>query len=115
MVESTLVRSLDIWGIVENEFPYLKEYAIEDAVIYLNIEGESFIDVHYYDIGNPDYVGDEPLRILINLTIENINKLYSEIFKMVDLPYGVKSLLIKMKEPHEVPSINVALLANKAR
>jgi len=75
------VSSLDIWGIIEKEIPHFQEYAVEESKLYLEIDedGESFVEISYYDINSLVYNENEPLTQRLELPLYKVYKMYREI------------------------------------
>ena len=106
--EIELVRPLDIWGIIQKYIDTNSDWAIDKCELQLNItrDVETFVDVHYYDssrvLEEKDVLEQEPTVKRFKPSIDSINKMYSDISQLVDLPRGVVGLHTVLDDKHEV-------------
>lgn len=94
VIENTIAKGLDIWGIVVRHININPDWAIEEAELNLELTGNSYVEVYYYDLYEciEDNRCTIPEHIKIDLSVEDANNMYSDISQLVEMPKGVQSL-----------------------
>lgn len=101
-----LAKPLDILEIIQKHTSINNDWAVEEATLQLDITGESFIEVYYYDVSNvysvQESFDEQPIFKRVNLTIEEVNNMSRDIIEAVDLPISTKSLRTVLREGYAV-------------
>lgn len=106
-----VARSLDIWDKLKKHVNINPDWSVNEVTIHLSFTAEdSFVDVYYFDLGK--YVTREEMLSEENdvkrfkLSLEDINKMYSDINDMLNIPLGIHTLHVHLKEG-EVPYFDI--------
>lgn len=107
-ISNEVVKGLDIWGIIQKYIDINEDWAVEKSILHLQHTSvaESFVDVHYFDLGEyiePSKAFSEENKVKrFKLTMEDVNKMYSDIDQLVYMPYGVHTLHAELNNDNVV-------------
>lgn len=111
---TNIARSLDIWDKLKKYVNINQDWSINEVTIHLSFTTEeSFVDVYYFDLGKyiprEEMLSEENDVKRFKLSLEDITKMYSDINDMMDMPLGIHTLHVHLKEG-EVPYFDVKFI-----
>lgn len=101
------VKARQVWDIVSKDLNLKKEYIVQNVILHIDAiqMQETFIDVTYNEINIPKVSKRQTKRFY--LTPEEIDKMFSKLDDMMELPDNVRVLHTHLNA-NEIVSFNVS-------
>lgn len=101
-------KALDIWGIIKKYIDISEDWAVEESTLHLDAINmtKSYVEIQYFDLSHifepEDFIDEVSIKTQFNLSMEDVNNMYSEINQLVELPLSLMTLHTNMKNDNVV-------------
>jgi|GEM_PF-6176912 len=107
-----IATPLDMWSAISHRYSdFTEEKVIEECRICLDIqEGqESFVELSYYELTNPEVIYDEEPKIKrFRLQPHEVQEMFREIKEIIELPSCVYKLYTELNS-HRIPVFRIEM------